>query len=585
MPLPYLPIGLSEFADIRQHRYVYVDKTESIHPLVTVPKRSYFFSRPRRFGKSLLISTLQALFAGRRELFDGLWIAQKGRWDWSQQHPVIRLDMSLASSETPQTLKEGLASLMRGIIRKNRLSVDLQQHPAILLRESIEELAQQNSVVVLVDEYDKPLVNHLGGETKQQRAQQLDIANANRQVLRDFYTVLKGQSSDLRLVFVTGVSKFAKVSIFSGLNNLTDLTLDRQCACLAGYTQQELETNFAPHLQHLANERQQSLPQLLDEMKNWYNGFQFSSANLQVYNPFSTLLLLEQQEFRSHWFQTATPTFFTHLIKRSEDLQPNELTGAAVSESTFDSYEIMQLHENILPLMVQTGYLTLRGYDAATCTYTLDYPNKEVRNAFTESLLQSYTHLAKGKAVSDVMKLRNALQQADLPSYFVTLRRILAGISYELHISLERYYQTVFYLIHQLLGYQVYTEVHTNTGRIDAVIDLDNHTYIFEFKLELGNPTPKHQLAKDSDTLAQFKSPVHQDQLAAQLADSHNQLAQAALQQINERRYHTKYLGRGKPITLIGAVFTVNTPQGKPVRQVTAWVREDIDETNSNMAE
>ncbi|MEM7589124.1 MAG: AAA family ATPase [Myxococcota bacterium] len=569
-----LPIGIQEFAAIIQEGCVYVDKTQNIHELVTAPRRPYFLSRPRRFGKSLLISTLEALFQGKKELFEGLWIGQEGRWDWQQKHPVIRLDMSLIPNATPEELKTGLATRMAGVIRKHNLSIDSHQHPATLLEQVIEQLAQDNQVVVLVDEYDKPLVDHLGGRNPQQHEQQLNIAYANRDVLKSFYTVLKGQGAYLRCVLVTGVSKFAKVSIFSDLNNLTDLTLDRSCASLLGYTQQELETCFVPHLERLANERSQTLQQLLDDIKHWYNGFRFSSAPVQVYNPFSTLLLLEQREFRAHWFVTGTPSFLTKLIQHSDDLQPNELAGAIVSQSAFESYEFKQLHEHLLPLMVQTGYLTITDYDPAKDSYCVDFPNKEVHRGFLENLMETYSHLSRGKAITDLDRLTNALAQDDLPQFFMALRRILAGIPYWLHVPLERYYQTVFYLIHQLLGYSVHTEVCTHVGRVDAVIDLPQHTYVFEFKLEPGNPTPKKQVAEDSDALAQLKSPVRQDELAAQLSESHAKLAQAALQQIKDKQYHAAYLGKNKPVTLVGCVFTINTLQGQPVRQATAWVNE-----------
>ncbi|MEM7402931.1 MAG: AAA family ATPase [Myxococcota bacterium] len=575
MSLPLLPIGLSEFADLRKGGFVYVDKTQQIHELLCVGKRPYFFSRPRRFGKSLLISTLQELFAAKQELFNGLWIGQQQRWDWSQRHPVIRLDMSLVASETPQELKKGLKEALEYHARCYDVQLNLKQTLATCFRELIEQLHHKHGeVVVLIDEYDKPLVDHLGGRNRAQREQELDIAYANRQVLKNFYTVLKAQGAHLRLVFITGVSKFAKTSIFSDLNNLTDLTLSRSCATLTGYTQQELQTYFAPRLQQMADERRQTLQQLLDDIKKWYDGFRFCSADVRLYNPFSTLLLLEQREFRAYWFQTGTPTFLTHLIKRVDDLQPNELAATTVSESAFENYELDQLHKNLIPLMVQTGYLTITNYNAAQDCYTVDYPNHEVRKGFLESLLQDYAHLSKGKAITDLDRLIHALAQNDLEAFFVALRRVLAGIPYTLHIALERYYQTLFYLIHQLLGYSVHTEVQTNTGRIDAVIDLRQHTYVFEFKLETG--TPSQQLTDDPAAWAQLNSPPHQDKRAAQLAQSHTKLAQAALQQIRNKQYHAKYLGKGKPVTLVGSVFTVNDPLGQPVRQATAWISEQI---------
>ncbi|MEM7402526.1 MAG: AAA family ATPase [Myxococcota bacterium] len=574
MPLQPLSIGIQEFPTVVEEGCVYVDKTQIIHHLLTAPRRPYFLARPRRFGKSLLISTLEALLQGKQELFANLWIGQQGRWNWSNTHPVIRLDMSLIPHGNADELKEGLAAFMREVIREHELSVDLQQHPAALLRDTIKQLAHSGQVVVLIDEYDKPLVDHLGGRNEQQREQQLNIAEANRDVLRDFYTVLKGMGGYLRLVFVTGVSKFAKVSIFSGLNNLTDLTLSTHAATLLGYTQQELEHYFAPHLQRMAAERGQQMPQLLQEIKSWYDGFRFSSRGTHVYNPFSTLLLLWEREFRAHWFQTGTPTFLIKLIQGNNKLQPSELAGAKVSETSFDSYELDEMNLNVLPLMLQTGYLTIADYDAVQQKYRLDFPNREVRRGFLENLLQSYAHLPKGKAITDLDRLNDTLAQGDLEGFFVALRRVLAGVPYQLHIALERYYQSLFYLIHTLLGLRVHTEVTTNTGRIDAVIDLDQHTYVFEFKLQAGKPTDPNQLTQTSNTAVLLQDPVSQDERAAELADSHSKLAQAALQQIKDKKYHEKYLGKGKPVTLVGCVFTVNDMHGRPVRQATGWISE-----------
>ncbi|MEM7495470.1 MAG: AAA family ATPase, partial [Myxococcota bacterium] len=322
-----LPVGIQEFRDVIQEGCVYVDKTRNIHELLSAPKCPYFLSRPRRFGKSLLISTLEALFQGRKELFKDLWIGQEGRWDWSKTHPVIRLDLSIVVNRSPQHLEQGLCRAVRKVAAAHEVELGSDTVAANLLGDLIEQLAGQNQVVVLVDEYDKPLIDHLGGRNAARREQQLDIAEANRDVLRDFYTVLKGMGGSLRLVFVTGVSKFSKVSVFSGLNHLTDLTLSTRAATLLGYTQRELETNFAPHLRQLASERGQTVPRVLEEIKRWYDGFRFCSRDIHVYNPFSTLLLLQEREFRAHWFQTATPSFLIHLIKRAKKTQPMDLVG------------------------------------------------------------------------------------------------------------------------------------------------------------------------------------------------------------------------------------------------------------------
>ena len=566
-----LPVGIQSFEKLRQQGCVYVDKTEHIHHLINSGS-VYFLSRPRRFGKSLLITTLAALFQAQRELFEGLWIDQEERWDWSTKYPVVRLDMSSASSKNPQELEADLKEQLADIAQAYDVAYDLSLTLPTCLKRLIQNLhgKYNQQVAVLVDEYDKPIINHLGkGEAG------LQIAIANREILRDFYGVLKPLDEYLRFVFVTGVSKFSKVSIFSGLNNLTDLTLSKHAATLLGYTQQELEENFTPHLEALGQELSLERPQLLDHIRRWYDGYRFSNDCERMYNPFSTLLLLYEQRFQAHWFETGSPSFLINLLE-SQDLQPTELVGAHVSESAFSSYQIEQLHEHLLPLMVQTGYLTITGYDPAKRHYTVDYPNFEVRAAFLENLMEQYSHLPRGKARTDLDRLTDALEQDDLPEFFVALRRVLAGIPYVLHIPRERYYQTVFYLIHQLLGYSVQTEVYTHTGRIDAVIDLSKHTYVFEFKLETGMATPPEQLPDPLGPMTDVRDPVVQDQLAAKLSEGHTELAQAALQQIKDKQYHGKYLGQGKAVTLVGAVFTVNDMQGQPVRQATAWVSEQV---------
>ncbi|MEM7589771.1 MAG: AAA family ATPase [Myxococcota bacterium] len=574
MSLQSLPIGIHAFDDIIQGDFVYVDKTRYIHELVRPAKGMYFLARPRRFGKSLLISTLFHLFKGHRELFKGLWIEQETGWDWSCKRPVIHLDMLNIANGNPRELQQDLKERIATISEHYGVVFNPSSTLPACLNRLIEQLAQQDPPVVLIDEYDRPMVNHLGGKTDQQLAKNLQIAEDNRDVLRDFYGVLKGQSGKLRFLLVTGVSKFAHVSIFSSLSNLDDISLDEPYAALCGYTQQELEKNFPSHIDALASKENLDRAGVLDKVRNWYNGYQFAPGAQRVYNPFSTLLLLNKGVFRGYWFATGTPTFLTHLIKRNKDIQPKDLVNASVSDSAFNSYKLNELHECLLPLMVQTGYLTITGYDSSTRSYMVNYPNQEVREAFLESLMERYSHLSQGKAVTDLQQLTHALAQDDLEAFFASLRSILAGISYRLHIPLERYYQTVFYLIYQLLGYRIHTEVHTNVGRVDAVIDLDNHTYVFEFKLHPGKVIPSSKM-QDQDALDDLTDPAAQQERAATLLQQHQELAQKALQQIKDRHYADKYLGKNKPVTLVGAVFTVNTMHGESVRQVTAWVKEE----------
>lgn len=574
MHLKSLPVGIHTFDDIIQGDFVYVDKTQHIYKLVRPSKGVYFLARPRRFGKSLLISTLFHLFQGDRQLFEGLWIERETDWDWSQKHPIIHLDMLNIASKNPHDLEQDLKERIAAISEKYGVFFNPSSTLPACLSRLIEQLAQQKGApVVLVDEYDRPMVNHLGGKTDEQLAKNLAIAEGNRDVLRDFYGILKGQSGQLRFLFVTGVSKFAHVSIFSSLSNLDDISRLQDYASLCGYTQQELEDNFAPYIERLAHQEQADRAHTLQKVRHWYDGYRFSSKPINMYNPFSTLLLLKHREFHSHWFATGTPSFLTHLIKRNPEVQPNDLVGASVSESAFTSYALDKLHECLLPLMVQTGYLTITDYNAHENCYTVDYPNREVREAFLESLMERYSHLPQGKASTTLQQLVHALDQNDLEAFFISLRSILAGIPYRLHIALESYYQTIFYVIHQLLGYSVHTEVCTNVGRVDAVIDLPHHTYVFEFKLHPGRVV-RSSTMQNPDAVDDLTDPVAQQERAAALTDKHKELANKALQQIKDKHYADTYLGKNKPVTLVGAVFTVNTMQGQSVRQVTAWVQE-----------
>ncbi|MEM7402869.1 MAG: AAA family ATPase [Myxococcota bacterium] len=397
-----LPIGIQSFAKLRRRDCIYVDKTEQIHRLISGGD-VYFLARPRRFGKSLLLSTLSALFQGQRNLFAGLWIEQENRWNWQQQHPIIHLDMTEIPRATPQEFRQGLIVWMHEVIKQHQLenSVQMDQSPAGLLRDTIRYLSKEAQPVLLVDEYDAPLVDHIRGNSAQEWNHNLQVAEANRQILKDFYSVLKAQGGNLRFLMVTGVSKVAHVSVFSGLSNLNDITLHPQYDTLLGYTQQELESYFSPYIERLVQQEGVSIQEILNQIRQWYDGYKFSRRGNHVYNPFSTLLLFDHQEFEAHWYATGTPTLLTNILKRHDKVQPEDLLGSTLSESAFKSYKLENIHERLLPLMVQTGYLTLKTYDPTTRTYTLDYPNLEVREAFTESLLQDYAHTAQGKTIND----------------------------------------------------------------------------------------------------------------------------------------------------------------------------------------
>ncbi len=499
-----LPIGIQTYSEIRENNYIYVDKTRLIHELITTGK-TYFLSRPRRFGKSLLISTLEAIFKREKKLFQGLDI-ERMDYDW-QTYPIVRIDFSSLNKDNSEELKKDLSLTLEGIAKEYHITLAKHLHPTSYFKLLLQKLSKINRVVILIDEYDAPIIKHI--------ANNVELAAQNREFLKEFYTVIKGQDQYLKFVFLTGVSKFSKVGVFSGLNNLKDITMDSRFSDLLGWTQKELEENFKNYIDALAQEEELSVEKTTQKIKHWYNGYRFSVKNLYVYNPFSTLLLLDKKFFDFHWFETGTPTFLIELMKKQGTFSLKEMLDNKLSAEAFSSYEIEQLDP--LPLLLQTGYLTIKEYDKETRLYTLGYPNFEVNNAFTERLIKTFSCLEPGMAEGYIVKLIRSLQSNDLENFFETLRIFFANIPYTIQLKQEKYYQTIFYLIFSLLGLRIRAEVTTNRGRIDAVVELKKSVYIFEFKL-FG---------------------THQEALA----------------QIKKKRYYEKYLDSGKKITLVGAAF------------------------------
>ncbi len=499
-----LPIGIQTFSEIIENNYIYVDKTRLIHELITTGK-TYFFSRPRRFGKSLLISTLEAIFKGEKELFQGLYI-ERMNYDW-QIYPVIRISFGGNLYENRQVIEKYLVESLEGIAQNYAVKLQKKEFSS-MLRELIKALAKENRVVVLVDEYDKPLIDNLTNPS---------VYEENRETLKAFYSIFKEMDEYLKFVFLTGVSKFSKVGVFSGLNNLKDITMDNRFCDLLGWTQEEMEENFGGHIDALAQEEESSVEGTTKKIKYWYNGYRFSVKDLYVYNPFSTLLLLDKKFFDFHWFETGTPTFLVELMKGQPSFLLEEMLDNELSADAFSSYEIE--HLDPLPLLLQTGYLTIKGVRKTSdeMLYKLDYPNFEVKRALVMNLLGSYAHVDKTLSRNYLEKLICSLDQNNLGNFFETLRIFFANIPYTIQLKREKYYQTIFYLIFSLLGLRIQAEVTTNRGRIDAVVELKESVYIFEFKL-FG---------------------THQEALA----------------QVKERRYYEKYLDSGKRIILVGAAF------------------------------
>ena len=499
-----LPVGIQDFEKLRTENYVYVDKTKLLYQMITQGDM-YFLSRPRRFGKSLLISTLRAIFQGKRHLFKGLWM-DKSNYIW-KQHPIIWLDMSAVANLSAELLQQSLNFNLDEIAEQYGVKLPVSLSVSDRLNKLITVLAKNNQkVVVLIDEYDSPLIDQI---------HRPEIALENREILKKFYSILKVQNANIRFVLLTGVSKFSKVSVFSGLNNLEDISLLNDYATLLGSTQEELIHYFSLEIDRLAQEEGLSRPALLEEIKHWYNGYRFSEKEVAVYNPFSTLLLFKQQKFSVHWFATGTPTFLVNLIQERQFDIAN-IENLKIREADLSVFEIDKL--SVLPLLYQTGYLTIKSYHPDVDYYKLGYPNREVEISFLESLLACFSKVDEPVQSNFIFDMVAALKKQSCADFFQLLKGFLASIPYDLHMPGEKYYQNIFYFVFTLVGLRLNAEVHTNRGRIDAVIEGKDHIFIFELKVDKS--------------------------------------AQQALEQIKEKGYAEPYLPQQKIIFLIGINFS-----------------------------
>lgn len=509
-----LPLGLQDFKGIIEDGYKYIDKTRYLYQMTSSGKY-FFLSRPRRFGKSITINTLHELFSGSRELFEGLWIQDK--WDWNKKHPVLRLTFTGIGF-----VEQGLEAGMHYLLNKN-----IKDHglPAVDLPVSgkfeylIQALSERGKVVVLIDEYDAPIIHYLGVDT--QRAIQ------NRELLREFYTVLKNNDSYLEFVFLTGVSKFSKTGIFSGLNNLTDLSIHPAYATMLGYTQSELEHHFSEEIENTAHTMNLSREALLNEMKTWYNGYRFEENAESVYNPVSINNFFSLQKFENFWFATGTPTFLINLLKKDGIFDLNHTRQTVLD---FDSFDLEDIRT--YGLLYQTGYLTIQSRDAFG-QYTLDYPNLEVKNAMLAYLLEAFGGVSKGTGISTAIRMEIAFMENDLETVIRSLQAIFADIPYFLVEKYpEKFFHAAIHLLFTYIGIRVRSEVCTTEGRADSMVETPTHVYILEYKLD--------------------KSP------------------QAALDQIKQKKYYRSAWTTGKPVVGVGVNFSSKT------RNIEAWVAEEL---------
>ena len=459
-----LPIGIQTFREIRERECYYVDKTAYIRRLLNEGKH-YFLSRPRRFGKSLFLDTLKEVFEGNEPLFAGLFIHD--HWDWSVRHPVLRLSFGKGNFKVPDYVETNLMAQLDAVERRTGVASDYPTGPERFahLLEALHSQAGQ-PVAVLIDEYDKPILDAL---------EVPDIARANRDFLRGLYAVIKDCDAHVRFTFITGVSKFSKVSLFSGLNNLTDITLEPEYSAICGYSDADLDAVFAPELPGLDRE----------QIRDWYNGYSWRGDE-KVYNPFDILLLFRSREFKAYWFETGTPTFLVETLckRRVSSLELGEMVGSDELLSTFDVDHIATE-----ALLFQTGYLTITDAEdmGGERLYRLDYPNREVWQSLNRSLLR-YLVQDSTRQMANSIRLYRLLEANDFAGLKTLFHAFFASIPYEWYTNndiagYEGYYASVFYSYFAALGLDITVEDSSSHGRLDMAVLFNGHVYLFEFKV------------------------------------------------------------------------------------------------------
>jgi hypothetical protein len=460
------PIGIQDFRKIRENSYHYIDKTELIHALLT-QGNYYFLSRPRRFGKSLLLSIIKEIYQGSRKLFEDLWIAD--RWDWDKRHPVVHIKFAKSDYQGL-----GLAQAIFNELDKSAAELGVTLSKATF-KERFEELLvitnrTHGRVVLLVDEYDKPIIDYLEDQEK---------AKENLEILKQFYSVLKDADPYLEFVFITGVSKFSKVSIFSDLNNLKDLSINERYNNLLGITQQELESQFNDRLHEIAALRKTEFDVFLAQVKNWYNGYNWSGTDT-VYNPFSLLNFLQDGQFNNYWFATGTPTFLVERMRNEGRFQWD--SDEFIALLTLANFDIE--HIELPTILFQTGYLTISELNIMEGWCKLDYPNQEVKASLEQLMLGAFQHRI-GSGLPTVLQLRQALERNNLDRVVEIINTAFSDIPSDLWKgATELHYHALVHLTFSLLGNYLKSEVNSSLGRCDAIVQTATHIYAFEFKLE-----------------------------------------------------------------------------------------------------
>ena len=501
------PIGIQNFESLRKDGYLYIDKTEFVHKLVS-EGRYYFLSRPRRFGKSLLISTLEAYFQGKRELFEGLAI-EKLEKEWTAR-PILHIDLNIERYNKPENLHDILnftLSHWEKLYGCDPSETSLSLRFAGIIRRAHEQTGHR--VAILVDEYDKPLLQAIGNKPLQEEY---------RSILKPFYGVLKTMDGHIRFAMLTGVTKFGKVSVFSDLNNLKDISMLPQYVSICGLTESEIHQYMEEGIQNLAD------TQTCRKLKELYDGYHFTPNSEGIYNPFSILRAMNSGVFASYWFETGTPTYLVTLLKQGKcDL--NEMASAVTDVETLDS---VYGDDEPIPVIYQSGYLTIKGYDPEFETYTLGFPNKEVEEGFMKFLVPYYTPIRKSAATFEIKQFVMDIRSGNIDAFMTRLQSFMADTPYELIRDQELHYQNVMFIVSKLLGFYVQAEYRTSQGRIDLLLQTDKFVYIMEFKLE-GS-------------------------------------AEEALKQIEERNYAAPFASDSRKVLKVGINFSAQS------RNIDKWI-------------
>ena len=505
--LKNLPIGIQDFEKLRKENYLYVDKTALMHRLVSTGSY-YFLSRPRRFGKSLLISTLKAYFLGKKDLFEGLAVEQlEQKWT---VHPVLHLDLNTDNYDSKAALDDRIALSLGNwekLYGRNELEKSFGARFEGVIQRAYEKTGER--VVILVDEYDKPLLQAIGDDKLQ---------DTFRTTLKSFYGALKSKDDCIKFAMLTGVTKFGKVSVFSDLNNLKDISLDNRYYNLCGIDEGELHGVFEPYVQRLADSQNITLDKAYSELKRNYDGYHFSKNMVGMYNPFSLLNAFDSLEIGNYWFETGTPSYLVELMQ-DQDMKLWNITKKLVSSDVLNSVDIATTEP--ISVIFQSGYLTIKGYKNEYDGYLLGFPNEEVKRGFLRYLIPRYTSVRPSDTAFEIESFVEEVRGGDISGFMKRLKSFFANTPYDLIKDTENHYQNVLFILCNLCGLYTKAEFHTSNGRVDMTIETPDYVYVFEFK--------------------------------------YNGTAEEAMSQIKEKNYAQPFLASGKKIALIGANFSGET--------------------------